>query len=229
MTTEGPAGVRGKREDSNGSERAVGPTTDLWAASVERKQKRDQDIAHLQEAPPHAKQRREDDGTERSTDRQAERSCKQQNNGTATEPVTLLANEAKAEKKKFPICLSRLPKVCDEQNTNGPGIDHRRACGNRFQVWDAQVVAKGYVYICPACKGNVASDVKTGQIDHRTVCGNKFSVQDGVVKEKAYVYVWPACKGNVASDVKAGQIDYRTVCGNKFSVKDGAVKEKAYV
>jgi len=49
MTTEGPAGVRGKREDSNGSERAVGPTADLWAASVERKQK-DQDIAHLPRA-----------------------------------------------------------------------------------------------------------------------------------------------------------------------------------
>ena len=74
-------------------------------------------------------------------------------------------------------------------------VDHRRACGNRFQVWDAQVVAKGYVYICPACKGNVASDVKTGKIDHRTVCGNQFSVKDGAVKEKAYVYICPACKG----------------------------------
>ena len=41
-----------------------------------------------------------------------------------------------------------------------------------------------YVYICPVCKGNVASDVKTGKIDHRTVCGSQFSVKDGVVKEK---------------------------------------------
>ena len=87
------------REDSNGRQRAVGPTADVWAASVERKQKREQDIAQLQEAPPHAKQRREDDGTEKSTDRQAEMSCKQQNNASATETVTLLANEAKAERK----------------------------------------------------------------------------------------------------------------------------------
>ena len=43
---------------------------------------------------------------------------------------------------------------------------------------------KAYVYICPVCKGNVASDVKTGKIDHRTVCGSQFSVKDGVVKEK---------------------------------------------
>ena len=85
---------------------------------------------------------------------------------------------------------------------------------------------KAYVYICPACKRNVASDVKTGQIDHRTVCGNQFSVKDGVVKEKAYVYICPACKGNVASDVKTGQVDHRRVCGKQFSVKDGVVKEK---
>ena len=43
---------------------------------------------------------------------------------------------------------------------------------------------KAYVYICPVCEGNVASDVKTGKIDHRTVCGSQFSVKDGVVKEK---------------------------------------------
>ena len=52
---------------------------------------------------------------------------------------------------------------------------------------DGTVKEKAYVYVCPACKGNVASDVKTGQIDHRTVCGNKFSVKDSAVKEKAYV------------------------------------------
>ena len=85
---------------------------------------------------------------------------------------------------------------------------------------------KAYVYICPACQRNVASDVKTGRIDHRRVCGNQFSVRDGVVKEKAYVYICPACKGNVASDVKTGQIEHRRVCGKQFSVKDGVVKEK---
>jgi len=99
MTTEGPADVRGKREDSNGRQRAVRPMADGWAAIVERKRKREQDIAQMQKAPPHAKQRRVDDGTERSTDRQAEMSCKQQNNASATETVTLLANEAKAARK----------------------------------------------------------------------------------------------------------------------------------
>ena len=79
---------------------------------------------------------------------------------------------------------------------------------------------------CPGCKGNVASDVKTGKIDHRTVCGTQFSVKEGVVKEKAYVYICPACKGNVASDVKTGRVNHQTVCGKKFWVKDGVVQEK---
>jgi hypothetical protein len=47
------------------------------------------------------------------------------------------------------------------------------------------VKAKAYVYVCPACKGNVASDVKTGKIDNRTVWGKQFSVKDGVVKENS--------------------------------------------
>ena len=63
-------------------------------------------------------------------------------------------------------------------------IDHRTVCGNKFSVKDGVVKEKVYVYICPACKGTVASDVKTGQINYRTVCGNQFSVKDGVVKEK---------------------------------------------
>ena len=184
----------------------------------------------MQEVPPHAKQRREDGGTERSTDRQAEMSCKQQSKGSATETVTLLADGAQAgeEGKSFQYVCPACQKSVRSSIRTGQ-VDHRRACGNRFQVWDAQVVAKGYVYICPACKGNVASDVKTGQINHRTVCGNQFSVKDGVVQEKAYVYICPACRGNVASDVKTGRIDHRRVCGKQFSVKNGVVTEKAYV
>ena len=60
-------------------------------------------------------------------------------------------------------------------------------CGNQFSVKDGAVKEKAYVYVCPACQGNVGSDVKTGQIDNRTVCGNKLSVKDSAVKEKAYV------------------------------------------
>ena len=229
MSTDGPEDARGQREDSDGRQRAVRTTTDVWAASVERKRKT-KDTAQMQEVPPHAKQRREDGETERSTDRQAEMSCKQQSKGSATETVTLLANGAQAggEGKSFQYVCPACQKSVRSSIRTGQ-VDHRRACGNRFQVWDAQVVAKGYVYICPACKGNVVSDVKTGQINHRTVCGNQFSVKDGVVQEKAYVYICPACKGNVASDVKTGQIDHGTVCGNQFSVKDGVVQEKAYV
>ena len=85
MTTAGPAKVRGQQDDSNGRQRAVQATTDVAAASVERKRKTEQDTAQMQEAPPDAKQRREDGGTERRTDRQAEMSCTQQSKGSARE------------------------------------------------------------------------------------------------------------------------------------------------
>ena len=220
MTTEGLANVRGQQDDSNGRQRAVQATTDVAAASVERKRKTEQDTAQMQEAPPNAKQRREDGGIEKGGDGEAEMSCTQQSKGSARE----MSREGKSFQYVCPACQKSV-----RSSIRTGQVDHRRACGNRFQVWDGQVVAKGYVYICPACKGNVASEVKTGQIDHRTVCGNKFSVRDGVVKEKGYVYICPACKGNVASDVKTGKINHRTVCGNQFSVKDGVVQEKAYV
>ena len=92
-------------------------------------------------------------------------SCKQQSKGSATETVTLLANGAQAarEGKSFQYVCPACQKSVRSSIRTGQ-VDHRRACGNRFQVWDAQVVAKGYVYICPACKGNVASDVKTGSV-----------------------------------------------------------------
>ena len=80
-------------------------------------------------------------------------SCKQQSKGSAT--------ETSGEGKSFHYVCPACHKSVRSSIRTGQ-VDHRRACGNRFQVWDAQVVAKGYVYICPACKGNVSSDVKTG-------------------------------------------------------------------
>ena len=47
----GPEDVRGQRENSDGRQRAVRATTDVAAASVERKRKTEQDTAQMQEAP----------------------------------------------------------------------------------------------------------------------------------------------------------------------------------
>ena len=97
---------------------------DVWAAIAERKRKREQDSAQRHEAAPHAKQRREDedDGTEITTHRHAEMSCRQQTDASATEKVTLpKGSKSSEERQEFPICWSRLPKVCEEQYTHGPG------------------------------------------------------------------------------------------------------------
>ena len=53
-------------------------------------------------------------------------------------------------------------------------INHRTVCGNKFSVKDGVVKEKAYVYICPACKGNVASDVKTGQKTIEGCAGTSF-------------------------------------------------------
>ena len=51
MTTEGSAGVRGKREDSNGSERAVWPTADLGAASAWNENRKETRISPICRKP----------------------------------------------------------------------------------------------------------------------------------------------------------------------------------
>ena len=72
----------------------------VWAAIAERKRNREQEVAQTKEALLPAKQRKEDDGTERSTDTHAEMSGTQQDNARATEKVTRPATEAKAERKR---------------------------------------------------------------------------------------------------------------------------------
>eukprot|EP00435_Cladocopium_sp_Y103_P075251 s10_g55.t1 len=107
---------------------------DVWAAIAERKRKRTQEVAEAQEAPPPARQRREEDGTERPTDRPAEMSCAQADDASATANVTRPAMEAKAgtKGKSFQYCCP----VC--------------------QKADGVVKEKAYDYICPVCKENVA-------------------------------------------------------------------------
>ena len=126
MSTDGPEDGHGQREDSDERQRAVRATTDVWA-SVERKRKT-KDTAQMQEAQPQAKQRREDGGTERSTDRQAEMSCKQQSKGSATETVTLLADEVKTARKgkSFRYVCPACKKSVRSSIRTGQ-VNHRRA------------------------------------------------------------------------------------------------------
>ena len=102
-------------------------------------------------------------------------------------------------------------------------VDHRRHCGNRFQVKDGCVVTKKMVYQCPFCDGKVSSNVMTGQVNHGSVCGNRFQVTDGCVVTKKMVYQCPFCDGKVSSNVMTGQVNHGSVCGNRFQVTDGCV------
>ena len=104
-------------------------------------------------------------------------------------------------------------------------VDHRRHCGNRFQVKDGCVVTKKMVYQCPFCDGKVSSNVMTGQVNHGSVCGNRFQVTDGCVVTKKMVYQCPFCDGKVSSNVMTGQVNHGSVCGSWFYVKNGKVSD----
>ena len=101
---------------------------------------------------------------------------------------------------------------------------------NKLKVRLAQIqtinASHIFMYICPACNGQVESNIATGQVNHRKVCGNQFSVKDGVVLEKRFIYKCPFCTKNVTSNVRTGQINHGSGCNNRFYVKDGEISRQ---
>ena len=87
-------------------------------------------------------------------------------------------------------------------------VDHRRHCGNRFQVKDGCVVAKKMVYQCPFCDGKVSSNVMSGQINNRSVCGSQFYVKKGKVSDatRKHMHTCPRCQAAVWSATASGRI-----------------------
>ena len=156
MTTEGPADVRGKQEDSNGRQRAVRP---MKRAEATAKGKM------LEYVCPHCNQ--SVSSTIRTGKVNHRRTCGNYFRVREGRPCAKLYDYV------CPACNGHVAS-----NVATGQIDHRTVCGNQFSVQDGVVKEKGVVYRCPFCKGHVRSDVRTGQIDHRTVCGNNFSVQD---------------------------------------------------
>ena len=87
-------------------------------------------------------------------------------------------------------------------------VNHRRHCGNRFQVKDGCVVTKKMVYQCPFCDGKVSSNVMSGQVDHRSVCGSQFYVKTGKVSDatRKHMHTCPRCQAAVWSASASGRI-----------------------
>ena len=220
------AATQAKVARSAAEEKKARAIADVWDAIAERKRKREQESPQRKEAEPKAKQRRQENGTEMTTEGPAEVHGQQDDTDGRPRAVRpRKAAEAMAKGKIFQYVCPHCNQSVSSTVRTGQ-VNHRRTCGNFFRVREGRPCAKQYDYVCPTSNGHVASNVATGQIDHRTVCGNQFSVQDGVVKEKGVAYRCPFCKRNVRSDIRTGQIDHRTVCGNRFYVKDGAVSKK---
>ena len=193
---------------------------------TEQKRRREVDEAAAQEGEPKEKQRKDETGKAEESHKALKASTRQEGN-KASKEKTLPANARHATQRgqSFAyVCPACHQSVISSIRTGQ--VDHRRTCGNQFQVNNGVVAQKCVVYTCPFCKGLVNSNVKTGKINHRGVCGYKFSVRDGVVAKKRFVYQCPFCNGLVNSNVKTGQIDHRSVCNNQFYVKDGEVSKQ---
>ena len=91
------------------------------------------------------------------------------------------------------------------------------------------VAARKCNYVCPFCKGHVASKLKTGQIDHRTVCGNRFYVKEGTVsaQTRQHPQRCPACHSVVWSTLLFGRIQatHNTPSGKQCPTKSWLVPE----
>ena len=116
---------------------------------------RDRDNAEAQEAERTAKKRKDgtDSPRERRTDVQAEE--KKGTKSSKKAVVHAKTGEAQKEKSFQYVCPSCKEAVTSSICTGQ--IDHRRTCGNYFQVKDGCVVTKLYTYVCPACTGSPGS------------------------------------------------------------------------
>ena len=109
-------------------------------------------------------------------------------------------------------------------------VDHRRHCGNRFQVKDGCVVTKKMVYQCPFCDGKVSSNLMTGQVDHRNVCGSRFYVKTSKVSDatRKHMHICPRCQAAVWSACASGRIrvQHNTPAGRPCTQKSWMSEEK---
>ena len=212
-----------QRREEGEAELTIANAQDPIAAQERR---REVDEAEAQEGEPKEKQRKDATGKAEESHKALKESERQEGNKDSQQK-SLPANAGHATQRKQSfeyVCPACHQSVISSIRTGQ--VNHRRTCGNRFQVKDGVVAEKSVVYTCPCCKGLVNSHIKTGTINHQAVCGYKFSVRDGVVAQKSFVYQCPFCNGLVNSNVRTGQIDHRSVCNNQFYVKDGEVSKQ---
>jgi hypothetical protein len=109
-------------------------------------------------------------------------------------------------------------------------VDHRRHCGNQFQVKDGCVVTKKMVYQCPFCDGKVSSNLMTGQVDHRNVCGSRFYVKTSKVSDatRKHMHICPRCQAAVWSACASGRIrvQHNTPAGRPCTQRSWKSEEK---
>ena len=119
------------------------------------------DEAAAQEGEPKEKQRKDETGKAEESHKALKASTRQDGN-KASKEKTLPANARHATQRgqSFAyVCPACHQSVISSIRTGQ--VNHRRTCGNRFQVNNGVVATKSVVYTCPFCKGLVNSNVKT--------------------------------------------------------------------
>eukprot|EP00435_Cladocopium_sp_Y103_P022987 s1345_g5.t1 len=141
---------------------------------------------------------------------EAQRQTRPEPSVTEAEPLPTERDVTQAAPIRFqyvcPFCEGEV-----SSSVRSGQVNHRGACGRKFQVKDGHVAAKEFVYTCPYCKGTVRSKVETGRVDHRGICGNQFRVQNGAVTSgtRRHAHTCPLCRTVVWSSRAAGRIQVK--------------------
>ena len=132
--------------------------------------------------------------------------------------------------RHIPLYTCPFCEAAVSSSVRSGGVDHRRHCGNRFQVKDGCVVTKKMVYQCPFCDGKVSSNVMTGQVNHGSVCGSWFYVKTGRVSDttRKHRHTCPRCQAAVWSACASGRIrvQHNTPAGRPCTQRSWKSEEK---
>jgi len=164
MTTEGPADVRGKQEDSNRTETATLPTE--GARATEKGKSFEYVCPHCDQSVT---------STIRTDQVDHRRTCGH-----------------RFRVREGRLCAKAYDYVCPACNGHVASnvvtgqIDNRTVCGNKFSVNDGVVDEKGLVYRCPFCNGSLRSDQDRAnrpstRVRQPVLCHGRCSQQDNTV------------------------------------------------
>ena len=184
------------------------------------------DEAAAQEGEPKEKQRKDETRKAEESHKALKASTRQEGN-KASKEKTLPANarHAKQRGQSFEyVCPACHQSVISSIRTGQ--VDHRRTCGNQFQVNNGVVAKKSVVLHMSILQGACEQQCEDRENQPSGCLWQRIFRTGWHCRKERFVYQCPFCNGPVNSNVKTGRINHRSVCNNQFYVKDGEVSKQ---